>query len=106
MAWQSGEGRPKTAVPSVLSKGSEFLYFKPPTIPNSIFGYILSIIDVHTQYITFPGINPLDTVRCDQILNNDYSILEKGIYCQALGIVGRSPAYSRLSLLAEAYQNL
>ena len=47
---------------------------------------MLPMIDVHTRYITFPVINPLNTVRCSQILNNDYGILETDIYWQASGV--------------------
>ena len=67
---------------------------------------MLPMIDVRTRYITFPGVNPLDTVTCIQMLNNDYGILETAIYCRASRIVRRSPAYSRVSLLAKIYQNL
>ena len=61
--------------------------------------------DICTRYVTFPGLNLLDMLMCIQMLHNDYGILQTGI-CQALGIVGRSPAYSQVSHLAKTYQNL
>ena len=49
-------------------------------ILNSVFGYTLLIFDGSYLIYYFSGINPLDTVMCSQMLNNDYDLLEKGIY--------------------------
>ena len=42
-------------------------------------------------------------MMCRQMLNNDYVISETG---KGSGVVGRSPAYSRVSILVQTYKNL
>ena len=75
---------------------------------NPKFCFHLHNNNVWHSYLihNFPCINPLDTVMYIQMLNNDYAILETGIYCQALVIVGRSAAYSQVSILVKTYPNL
>ena len=54
--------------------------------PKFCFDYILLLIKIHSCYITFPSVNLLVTVRYNLMWNNDYSVLETGIYWWATGM--------------------
>ena len=78
----------------------------PPTLPNSGFGYILTMFYTLSRYSAFPRVNSLDTVMCSQLLNNDYGILETDLYCHVSGIVGRSTLYLQVPILLKIIKSL
>ena len=66
-----------------------------PMLPNSCFGSILMMFFFYNLCITFPGINSLDMLMCSQLLNNDNSILETGLYCRKINCLFSSKYFSQ-----------